>query len=313
MKWKILISDGLEARGLEKLQNIAKVKLYHSIEKSALLEEIAESDALIVRSRTKVTQEVIEAAPRLKVIGRAGVGVDNIDVAAAKARGIVVVNTPTAATISVAELTIGLLLALVRSLPYADASMKAGQWQKQTLKGIELYGKRLGIIGVGRIGGLVAQYASALGMTILGYDRYLSPASLQKGNVQPMKFEELLSQSDFLSIHLPLNDETRMMIDQKAFQQMKSGIYLVNTSRGGIIDELALLDALESGKVAGAALDVYAAEPPGKTALVAHPRVIATPHIGAQTSEAQARASEQIANAVLAALEGEATPWQISE
>ncbi len=311
MHWKILIADGLESRGVEQLKAKARVSHYQSMDKSALLEEVADSHALIVRSRTKVTLEVLEAARCLKVIGRAGVGVDNIDIHAAKARGIIVINTPTAATISVAELTIGLLLALARRIPYADASMKSGAWEKQSLMGIELSGKKLGIIGVGNIGGVVAQYAHALGMIVLGYDRNPRVEHLQRGNIQAVPLDELIAQADFISIHLPLNEETRMMIDHRVIQQMKSGIYLINTSRGGIINEVALLEALESGKVAGAALDVYALEPPGKTALVTHPRVIATPHIGAQTREAQERASEQIACEVIAALEGRATRWNV--
>jgi D-3-phosphoglycerate dehydrogenase len=277
-----------------------------------LIDVIDQYNALVVRSRTKVTADVLAAASRLKIVGRAGVGVDNIDLAAAKAQQVIVVNAPTASRLAVAELTIGLLFSLARAIPRADASIKAGQWVKKELQGIELCGKTLGVIGMGNIGTLVAQRSIALGMSTFVYDPSIPPAEIVLQGAQPVSIGELFAQSDFITLHVPLTTETRGMIGEHALSQMKPGVRLVCTARGGIIDETALQRALESGHVAGAALDVFAKEPPAENALVSHPNLIATPHIGAQTAEAQARVAADIAYEVLAALQNKPLRWRVA-
>ncbi len=311
MSWKILITDGLEEKGQAMLRTQAQVEDRNGIAASELRSILPEFDALIVRSRTRVTAELLEHAARLKVIGRAGVGVDNIDLETARARGIIVVNAPLAVTVAVAELTLGLLLATARAIPRADATMKQGKWLKKELEGIELQGKTLGLIGFGRIGREVAHRALAFGMRILAYDPLIPENVIRQANAIPCSFEEVLQRSDFISLHLPLTDETRHLISTQAFAQMKPGVRLICTARGGIIDEDALLQALKEGKVAAAALDVFAQEPPALNELISHPNLIATPHIGAQTVEAQTRAAEMIAEEVLAALRGEPLRWRV--
>lgn len=309
--WKIIITDDLHPSGLAILRSAAQVDDRTGISPEELLREIEPYDALIVRSRTQVNAAVFQAARHLKVVGRAGVGVDNIDLAAATTRGVIVVNAPLSTTLAVAEHTLALMFALARSIPRADATMKAGQWLKAELQGIELQGKVLGIIGMGNVGSAVACRAAALGMTVLGYDARHSADVIRERGAQPVSLAELYARSDFISLHVPLSPETRGMISGQALGLMKRGVRLICTARGGIIDETALLGALESGQVAGAALDVFDREPPGLTALVAHPHVIATPHIGAQTVEAQARAAVDIAQEVLAALGGEPLRWKV--
>lgn len=309
--WKILITDGLNEKGLAVLEPVAEFDDRRDISADELLEVVGDYDALIIRGRTKVTPEVFEAANKLKVIGRAGVGVDNINLASASSKGVTVVNAPQSTSLAVAELTIALMLSLARSVPLADSSMKAGQWMKKQLMGIELNEKVLGIIGMGNIGRLVAQRATAFGMNVLGYDPLISNDAIKERGAQPCSFEDLLTQADFITLHIPLTDETRNIINGQALGQMKRGVRLVCAARGGVIDETALLGALESGQVAGAALDVFTKEPPGLTALVAHPNVIASPHVGAQTKEAQVRAAVDIATEVLAALRGEELRWKI--
>ena len=309
---KILITDGLDERGQSILRAAANVDYHAKLSADDLLNAIAGYDALIVRGQTRVTAAVLEAASRLKVIGRAGVGVDNIDLEAAKKHNIVVVNAPTSTTIAVAELTLGLLLAMAREIPRADGTMKQGQWSKKEFEGVELNGKTLGIIGYGRIGIEVGKRAAAFGMNVVVYDPNVSEDELLHSDAEPVSIQDLFAWSDFISLHLPLNVQTRDLIGPLAFSQMKDGVRLVCAARGGIIDEAALLNALNSGKVAGAALDVFEKEPPGLTELVSHPRVIATPHIGAQTAEAQSRAAEDIANEVLAALQGESLRWKVA-
>ena len=303
--WKILITDGLADSGHEVLKVGVDVSDQPGINTAALLDEIQSYDALIVRGRSQVTKEVIEAALNLKVVGRAGVGVDNIDLAAAQSRKITVLNAPLGSTIAVAELTIGLMLALVRHIARADSAMKSGQWTKKELKGVELSEKTLGIIGMGRIGSAVGQRASAFGMQILGFDPLISAEDIRTRGAESVSLNDLYAQSDFISLHLPLSPETKNMLDGQAFASMKKGVHLICAARGGVIDELALHASLESGQVRGAALDFFKDEPPGLTALIAHPNVVATPHIGAQTIEAQSRAAEHIAKEVLAALNEE--------
>jgi len=310
--YKILITDGLDERGQSILRTSAEVDDKSGIPAEDLVNVIGDYDGLIVRGRTRVTAAVFDAASRLKVVGRAGVGVDNIELDAAKKHNVAVVNAPTSTTIAVAELAFGLLLALAREIPRGDVSMKQGNWIKKDLEGVELSGKTLGVIGYGRIGTEVGRRAAAFGMNVLVYDPNVTEDELVHGDAEPVSLQDLFAWSDFLSLHLPLNVQTRDLIGQSEFFQMKDGVRIVSTARGGIIDEAALLDALNKGKVAGAALDVFSQEPPGLTELIAHPRVIATPHIGAQTAEAQSRAAEDIAAEVLAALSGKPLRWRVA-
>jgi D-3-phosphoglycerate dehydrogenase / 2-oxoglutarate reductase len=310
-EFKILISDGLKEGGQGILRASAHVDDRNGISAEELLEIIGQYDALVVRSRTKVTAQLIEATSRLKVIGRAGVGVDNIDLDAARSRDIIVLNTPTSTSIAVAELTLALMLALARSIPRADAATKSGEWIKKSLSGVELFRKTLGLLGMGNIGKEVAQRAAAFGMSVLAYDPLISDFEIRQRGAEPVPLPELFSRSDFISVHVPLTPETQGMIGKQAIQSMKRGVRLVCDARGGVIDEEALLEALESGQVAGAALDVFSKEPPGKTDLIIHPNLITTPHIGAQTEEAQQRAAEDIASEILAALNGDPLRWRI--
>jgi D-3-phosphoglycerate dehydrogenase len=310
--YKILITDGLDERGQSILRTSAEVDDKNGLSAEELVNVIGDYDGLIVRGRTRVTAAVFDAASRLKVVGRAGVGVDNIELDAAKKHNVAVVNAPTSTTVAVAELAFGLLLALSREIPRGDASMKQGKWIKKELEGVELSGKTLGVIGYGRIGTEVGRRAAAFGMNVVVYDPNVTEDELVHGDAEPVSLQDLFAWSDFLSLHLPLNVQTRDLIGQSEFSQMKDGVRIVSTARGGIIDEAALLDALNKGKVAGAALDVFSKEPPGLTELVSHPRVIATPHIGAQTEEAQSRAAEDIAAEVLAALSGKPLRWRVA-
>jgi D-3-phosphoglycerate dehydrogenase len=309
--WKILISDGLNENGQALLRQVAQVDDCTGISPEELLGFAGAYDGLIVRSRTRVTAAVLEAAVKLKVIGRAGVGVDNIDLAAASTHGVTVVNAPLSTTLAVAEQTLALMLAMARAIPRADSAMKAGQWIKKELEGIELHGKTLGIVGMGKIGSEVARRAAAFGMSVLGCDPLIPDEAIRQRGAQPVSLGELYARSDFISLHVPLTPETRGSISGQTLGAMKRGVRLVCTARGGVVDETALLGALESGQVAGAALDVFAKEPPGLSALVAHPNVIATPHVSAQTVEAQARAAQDIAGEVLAALRGEPLRWKV--
>ena len=311
-QFKILITDGLDQSGLDILRSQAEVDNRKDISADDLLKAIPEYNGLIVRGRTKVTASVLDAAIRLKAIGRAGVGVDNIDLNAAKKRNVTVVNAPMSTSIAVAELTFGLLLALAREIPRADAGMKQGKWLKKELEGAELNGKTLGVIGFGRIGVELGKRAAAFGMNVIAYDPLISEDEISKRGAEPVSIQDLYAWSDFISLHLPLNVQTRDMIGPLAFSQMKDGARIVCAARGGIIDESALVAALNSGKVAGAALDVYAVEPPGETETVRHPKVIAMPHIGAQTAEAQSRASEDIASEVLSALQDKPLRWKVN-
>jgi D-3-phosphoglycerate dehydrogenase len=308
---KILITDGLAEKGQFILRAAAQIDDCQGISAGELSQTISGYDAIIVRSRTKLTRQVIETAGRLKVIGRAGVGVDNIDLEAARDHNVTVINTPAATSRAVAELTIGLMFALARSIPQANNSLKNGVWAKRELVGSELNGKTLGIIGIGNIGTAVAQRARALGMSLLSYDLLLTDAEISRRGAQPTPLANLYTCSDYISLHVPLTPETRDMINARSIEAMKPGVRIISTARGGIIDETALFNGLQSGKVSGAALDVFDQEPPGPSPLISHPGVIATPHIGAQTTEAQARAAEDIANEVLAALKGKPLRWKV--
>jgi D-3-phosphoglycerate dehydrogenase len=309
---KILVADGLSPDGLALLGKAGEVVSNPKITPAELMAALPEYEALVVRSRTKVTAQVLEAGTALKVVGRAGVGVDNIDVAAAVARHIVVVNSPMAASVSVAEHTLGLMLALARQIAAADASLKQGKWEKSAFMGGELSGKTLGLLGLGRIGALVANRAVAFGMTVMAYDPFLNETQIRERNAEPASFDAVLKGADYLSLHLPLTRDTRGIVGARQFEMMKNGARVVCAARGGVIDEGALRAALDSGHLAGAALDVFEQEPPAPGSLAAHPKVVATPHIAAQTAEAQARAGIAIAEEVSAVLEGRQPRWAVT-
>lgn len=309
---KVIIADKLSPEAVQALRTGGvEVDDRSGIEAGELAGVIGGYEGLIVRSRTKVTADLLKAATALKVVGRAGVGVDNIDLAAARERGVAVVNTPVSTSVAVAELTFALLLSLLRKIPHADQTMKQGQWIKKELEGAELSGKALGILGVGNIGAQVARRAAAFDMRVLGYDPLLDEKTIRSRGAEPLTLDDLYAQADVITLHLPLSSETRGMLGKVAFEKMKHGVYLVCAARGGVIDEADLLTALNSGQVAGAALDVFEKEPPGAGPLVAHPNVVATPHIGAQTAEAQTRAALDVAQEVLNALLGKPLRWQV--
>jgi D-3-phosphoglycerate dehydrogenase / 2-oxoglutarate reductase len=311
MQWKILLTDGLASISDETLLEKAELTDRKGISPEDLLKEIKEVDAIIVRGRTKVTEDVLKASQRLKVVGRMGVGVDNIDLDAAKKYGITVVNAPVATTVSVAELTMGLMLSLIRKIPFADEGMKAGEWRKKQLVGTELYQKTLGIIGFGHIGEEVARRALAFDMRVIAYDPIRPAEDIKAAGAEAVSFETLLKDSDLITLHIPHIKATHHILNAEAFKVMKEGVRIICAARGGVIDESSLLANLENGKVAGAALDVHEKEPPGQTPLTTHPNVVATPHIGAQTSEAQLRAAHDILSEVIAALNEEKLRWKI--
>jgi D-3-phosphoglycerate dehydrogenase len=300
-KMKVLVCDPIHKDGIERLKRAGfTVDVKSNISNEELKRLVSTYDVLVVRSRTVVTAEVIGRGRRLKAIGRAGVGLDNIDINAAKKRNIAVFNSPEAPTEAVAELTIGLLISLARRLPYADRTMKEGQWAKQQLKGWQLEGKTLGILGLGNIGKKVAKIAKALGMKILITTRTPpDPKLLTELVGESVPLRELLTRSDIVTIHAPSTRQTRHMIGKEELHLMKEGSYLINTARGSIVDEGALVDALRSGKLAGAALDVYTVEPPKDLNLVTLRNVICTPHIGGQTEESQRRATTIIADKII--------------
>jgi D-3-phosphoglycerate dehydrogenase / 2-oxoglutarate reductase len=298
---RILVCDGLEKTGVEILRAATGVDVDErpAIDKNELAEIIGEYDGLIVRSKTKVTAELIEHAARLRVVGRAGTGVDNIDVAAATRRGIVVMNAAAGNTVTTAEHTWAMLMALARQIPQADASMKAGRWEKNRFLGVELLGKTLGIIGLGRIGSTVAERARAFGMTVVAYDPYFTAEAARDIGIEMSALDELFPRADFITVHTPLTEETRGIINAASIEKMKDGVRLINCARGGLIDEAALVDALRSGKVAGAALDVFEKEPtPADNPLLGFDQLIATPHLGASTAEAQLGVATMIAEQV---------------
>ncbi|MCB2178794.1 hypothetical protein KQH61_05220 [bacterium] len=309
--WHILIADKLAPEGVDRLRNHAQVDNLAGISAEELAEKIGGYDALIVRSRTKVTAALLEKAPRLKIIARAGVGVDNIDLDAARQHGVIVVNTPVATTTAVAEHTIGLLLSLARHIPQADQSLKAGKWEKKSLVGMELSGKTMGIIGLGNIGKAVAKRIQAFDVQVIAYDPRRRAAVFDELQIEPVGLEELFARSEIISLHTPLSAETRNMLNAPGFDQMKPGVLILCTARGGIIDEDELLKRLESGQVGGVGLDVFAQEPPSNTALLNHPRVIVTPHIAAQTKEAQVRAALHAAEEIERKIKAAPLLWQI--
>jgi D-3-phosphoglycerate dehydrogenase len=299
--YRILVADNLSPKGIEVLKREKAIKCYAWADFSSgeLRATIREYDGIIVRSKTKLTSDIINASERLRVIGRAGIGVDNVDVQAATRRGIVVMNTPRENAVAAAEHTIAMMLAISRKIPQATASTRSGKWERSKFMGVELYGKTLGIIGIGNIGSLVAERAQGLKMNGIAYDPYIpADAAAQKG-IPLVTLNDLFRQSDFISIHTPLTEETRNLLDAEAFERMKKGVMIINCARGGIVDEGALLNGLKSGRVRGAALDVFENEPAIDSPLFELDNVICTPHIGASTSEAQENVAVAIADQVV--------------
>ncbi len=298
---KVLVSDPLSNKGLEILDKAKdlRVDIKPGLPSEELKQIISEYDAIIIRSETKLKGDIIESARRLKVIGRAGIGLDNVDLPAATKKGIVVMNTPLENAIAAAEHTIAMILSISRKIPQATASMKGGKWEKKKFMGVELYNKTLGLVGIGVIGTIVADRARGLKMKVIGYDPYLSKEVAEKKGVDLVSFDELLSRSDFITVHTPLTDETRNLIDQNAIQKMKDGVILINCARGGIINEKDLYDAIKEGKVAGAALDVFEKEPAVGNPLLELEQVISTPHLGASTGEAQENVAIAIAQQIV--------------
>ena len=294
---KVIVADKISDRGVELLRAQAGWKIVLTT-KETLHAEIADADALVVRSATKVTAELLAKAPRLRVVGRAGVGVDNIDLEAATRRGVLVMSTPGGNAISVAEHTFALLLALARQVPRHDAAIHAGRWEKSSAAGTEVRGKTLGLIGLGRIGGEVARRARAFEMRVLAFDPYISEAAAREAQVELVPLEKLLAESDFVSLHTALSPATQNLINAQTIAHMKQGARLVNAARGELVDEGALAEALKSGRLAGAALDVFVEEPPKNSPLITLPNVIATPHVAGSTTEAQEEVGTQIAQQV---------------
>ena len=301
---KVLVSDALSEVGVRIFEETPgiEVDVQTDLGPEGLLERIGEYDALVIRSATKVTQEVIEAGKNLKVVGRAGIGLDNVDIEAASRRGIVVMNTPEGNTITTAEHAISLLMALTRNVPQATASLREGKWEKKKLKGREVYGKTLGLIGLGHIGRIVADRAKGLKMKVVVYDPYIKPTVIEESDCEPVSFEELLGRSDYVTVHVPKTEETAGLLGAEAFGKMKPGAMLVNCARGGIVDEDALYDALASGHLGGAALDVFSQEPPGAHRLMELSNFICTPHLGASTMEAQDNVAKDVAEQIVAYL-----------
>jgi D-3-phosphoglycerate dehydrogenase len=292
---KVLITDKIHPIAIEILEKEGiGVDYKPGLKEEEIIAWISEYQGLVIRSATKVTAKIIEQAVNLKVIGRAGVGLDNVDLPAAKKRNIAVFNVPGGNTITTAEHTIALLLALVKNIPAADASLRAKRWDKKKFMGTEVYGKTLGIIGLGKIGRYVAQLAVGLGMKILAFDPLIS----EGGEFKLVDLDTLLGEADFITVHTPLNDQTKYLIAEAEFRKMKDGVRIINCARGGIIKESALISAIKEGKVKGAALDVFENEPPLENPLLDLPEVIFTPHLGAATSEAQERNAREIAQKV---------------
>ena len=301
---RVLVSDPLSPTAIASLRAAPGISVVEvaGLAEEGLLPLVGDIDAWIVRSATRVTRRLIEAAPRLRWVARAGAGLDNIDVGAARERGISVLNVPGANSVAVAELVMGLLLALFRQLPAADASLRRGAWEKSKLKGRELRGKTIGIVGVGRIGRAVAQRARAFEMTCIGHDPLVSAADARAAGVELLPLGDLLPRADILTLHVPVTPETRGLIGPGEIARMKRGAVLVNAARGGLVDEAALHSALVSGALSGAALDVFAQEPPGGSPLLSLPNVVSTPHLGASTAEAQEAVGEEIVRLLLGAM-----------
>jgi len=310
---RILIADPVAPEGIELLRGIGEVEVHTGQSPEQLVATIGQYDALVVRSETKVTRPIIEAAGKLQVIGRAGVGVDNIDLSAATERGVIVVNAPQGNTIAAAEHTIALLMALARHIPQADASMRNGNWDRKTYVGTEVRGKTLGVVGLGPIGSEVARRGLGLDMRVLANDPYVAEERVRALGAEPADMEMLLAESDFITVHVPMTAATRGMIASEQFARMKTGVRVLNVARGGIIDELALAAAVKSGKVAGAAIDVFSEEPISpQNPLLGDPRIIITPHLGASTAEAQERVAVDVAEQIVDVLSGRPARYAVN-
>lgn len=305
MQPKVVVAEKISQSGIECLEEACTVDLAVGVERSELITRLADAEGLVVRSATNVDAELIAAAPRLRVIGRAGIGVDNIDVAAATEAGVIVVNAPHANIISAAEHALALLLAQARNVARADATLRSGVWDRTSFQGVELHGKTLGVVGLGRIGTLVAQRALAFGMRLIAYDPYVAADRARRLGVELVAFDDLLAQADFITIHLPKTADTAGLMGKEALAKVKRGVRIVNAARGGILDEDALAEAIRDGRVAGAGLDVYSHEPLTESPLFDLDGVVMTPHLGASTAEAQDKAGADVAQAVAAALRGE--------
>lgn len=304
----VLVADPLPEQTLAELSPQFDVRHCTGSDRTELLAAVPAAAALLVRSATQVDQQVLDAAPGLRVVARAGVGLDNVDVAAASRAGVTVVNAPESNVMSAAELTVGLIVCLFRNIPAAHASVKAGEWERSAFRGVELAGKTAGILGFGKIGRLVAERLAAFGMRVIAHDPYVTDASMAEAGVRGVPLEELMRESDVLTVHLPLTGETRGIIGDAELALAKPELRLVNAARGGIIDELALTRALKDKRVAGAALDVFESEPPQYSPLVDLETVIVTPHVGAGTVEAQERAGSDAVRAVRLVLTGRPVP-----
>ncbi len=304
----VLIAEELSPAAVAQLESDFTVRQVNGADRAELLPALADADAVIVRSATRVDAEALAHAPRLRVVARAGVGLDNVDVEAATKAGVMVVNAPTSNIVSAAEHAVGLLLAVARNVPQAAASLKAGEWKRSAFTGVELQGKVLGILGLGRIGVLVAERLASFGMQVVAYDPYVPAARAAQLGVRLASLDELLAEADFITVHLPRNAETVGLIGDKELHQVKPGLRIVNAARGGIVDEHALVLALKDGRVAGAGIDVFSTEPATANPLLAIPSVVATPHLGASTDEAQEKAGTQVARSVRLALAGEFVP-----
>ncbi|HHW74015.1 MAG TPA: phosphoglycerate dehydrogenase [Firmicutes bacterium] len=302
---RVLVSDPLSSEGIALLKKHHQVDQLFGLDEEQLVGEIGKYDALVVRSGTKVTAAVIDAAKKLQVIGRAGVGIDNIDLERATAKGIIVLNAPEGNTISAAEHALAMLTSLARNIAAADCALKEGRWERSRFMGVELNQKTLGIIGLGRIGSEVARRARAMGMRIVAYDPYIPAEQAEKIGATALPLEDLFRRSDFITLHLPCNKQSYHLIGEKELALMKTGVRLVNCARGGLIDEAALYEAIKDGRVAGAALDVFEHEPPLESPLLELPGVVATPHLGASTREAQVNVALQVAEQVVLALRGD--------
>ncbi len=301
---KVLVSDPLSDVGVATFQDTPEIEVdvNTGLDPQALKEIIGEYDGLAIRSATRVTADILEAAHRLKVIGRAGIGLDNVDIPEASKRGIVVMNTPEGNTITTAEHTMALIMALSRKIPQGTASLKSGKWEKKHLKGRELFNKTLGLIGVGHIGRIVADRAKGMKMKVIACDPYIKPETLEKLDLEPVSLDALLERADYITIHTPKTEETRGMINRETLSRMKPGAMLINCARGGIVNEQDLYDALKAGHLAGAALDVFSNEPPGDIPLMELPGFICTPHLGASTKEAQDNVAKDVAEQITAYL-----------
>ncbi len=303
---KVLVTDPISEEGIKILKSDpdVQVDVATKLTKEQLIEKIGDYHALIIRSETQVTKEVIEAGKNLKIIGRAGVGIDNVDVPAATAKGIIVANAPEGNTIAACEHTISMMLAISRNIPQANASLKSGKWERSKFMGVEVLGKTLGVVGLGRIGGEITKRMRGMGMEVLAYDPFTTPERAQQIGAKLTTLDEIYEKADYITVHTPLIPSTRHMVSGPQFARMKKGVRIVNCARGGIIDEAALLEALKSGKVAAAGLDVFEKEPPVGNPLLELPNVVVTPHLGASTAEAQVNVAITIAEQVLNAFKG---------